>query len=53
MTSRGICSRGMPSNRIAPSHGSYRPQTSLATVDLPLPEPPDQGDAAPGPDLAG
>ena len=30
--------KGMPSNRISPSHGKYSPLTSLDMVDLPHPE---------------
>ncbi|MNY37966.1 hypothetical protein D3C86_1725590 [compost metagenome] len=41
-------SRRTPSKRISPSQGVYRPLTSLATVDLPEPEPPTSATRWPG-----
>ena len=43
-----LVARGRPSSRISPDHGSYRPATSRATVDLPLPEPPTSATRLPG-----
>ena len=40
--------RGRPSNSTSPLQGSYRPQTSLAIVVLPLPEPPTRATRLPG-----
>ena len=47
-TLRSISSIGFPSKRISPLQGLYRPEISLASVDLPQPELPTKATRCPG-----
>ena len=45
---RGISLLSLPSNKTSPFQGEYNPEATLATVDLPLPDPPTKATLLPG-----